>query len=235
MDQTALSLPITRRAFYSQSVKGTADHQTFRNTFTAGGYYSAQPLGSNLIVIGLNTNPFAIGVPGDTITTELAWLDSSLASAQAAGQKVRLLMHVPPRANTTLTAASIIPGQPVSASMMMYQSYQTSLLQILVKYPNLITMTLGARTHMDEYRILSPSIVFDEVPAISSCFGENPAYKITVAQNTLAPTDHTSLNYDLSVMPQQFNNNYTFSTAYSIRGFLGASLLQLVCYALAGR
>ncbi len=217
--------------FYSQFVKGTVDHQTFLNTFTAGGYYSAQPLGSNLMVIALNTNSFAIGVPGDNdsaIATELAWLDSSLASAQAAGQKVWLLMHVPPGANTVSTAANIIPGQPVSASMMMYQSYQTSLLQILAKYPNLITMTLGAHTHMDEYRILSPSIVLDEVPAISSCFGDNPAYKIfTLAQNTLAPTDYTALNYDLSFMPLQFNNNYTFSTAYSIRGSLGASLLQL--------
>ncbi len=101
--------------FYSQFVKGTVDHQTFLNTFTAGGYYSAQPLGSNLMVIALNTNPFAIGVPGDNdsaIATELAWLDSSLASAQAAGQKVWLLMHVPPGANTVSTAANIIPGQP---------------------------------------------------------------------------------------------------------------------------
>ncbi len=70
--------------------------------------------------------------------------------------------------------------------------------------------------------------MLDEVPAISSCFGDNPAYKIfTLAHNTLAPTGYTALNYDFSFMPLQFNNNYTFSTAYSIRGSLGASLLQL--------
>jgi hypothetical protein len=91
-------------------------------------------------------------------------------------------------------------------------------------------MTLGAHTHMDEYRILSPSIVLDEVPAITPCFGENPAYKVfTLTQNTLTPTDYRSLNYDLAALPlpAQFNNYYTFSAAYSMTGPLSASLTQL--------
>jgi hypothetical protein len=91
-------------------------------------------------------------------------------------------------------------------------------------------MTLGAHTHMDEYRILSPSVVLDEVPAITPCFGENPAFKVfTLAQNTFTPTDYSSLNYDLAKvpLPAQFNNYYTFSAAYSMQGPLGASLLQL--------
>jgi hypothetical protein len=218
--------------FYTQFVTGAVDQQTFLSTFTSGGYYSAQPLGSKLTVIGLNTNPFALGVPGDNdsaVAAELSWLDSTLASAQAAGREVWLLMHVPPGANTVATAESIDGnGQIASAAMMMYQSYQTSLLQILAKYPGLITMTLGAHTHMDEYRILSPSVVLDEVPAISPCFGENPAYKIfTLTGNTFTPTDYTSLNYDLAAPPAQFTSYYTFSTTYSMSGPLGASLLQL--------
>jgi hypothetical protein len=72
--------------------------------------------------------------------------------------------------------------------------------------------------------------VLDEVPAITPCFGENPAFKIfTLTGNTLTPTDYTSLNFDLAASPQptQFNSYYTFSTAYSLRGPLNASLLQL--------
>jgi hypothetical protein len=183
------------------------------------------------MVIGLNTNPFALGVSGDNdsaVATELTWLDSTLASAQSAGQEVWLLMHVPPGVNTVSTAANIVSGQPVSATMMMYQSYQTSFLQVLAKYPGVITMTLGAHTHMDEYRILSPSVVLDEVPAISPCFGENPAFKVfTISQSTFTPIDYSSLNYDLAVMPAQFNSYYTFSAAYSMQGPLGASLVQL--------
>ena len=221
----------TAETFYTQFVSGTVDRRTFLNTFTSGGYYSAQPLGPKLMVIGLNTNPFALGVPGDNdgaVATELTWLDSTLASAQSAGQEVWLLMHVPPGVNTVSTAANIVSGQPVSATMMMYQSYQTSFLQVLAKYPGVITMTLGAHTHMDEYRILSPSVVLDEVPAISPCFGENPAFKVfTISQSTFTPIDYSSLNYDLAVMPAQFNSYYTFSAAYSMQGPLGASLVQL--------
>jgi sphingomyelin phosphodiesterase acid-like 3 len=55
----------TAETFYTQFFSGTVNHQTFINTFTSGGYYSAQPLGSNLVVIGLNTNVMANGVPGD--------------------------------------------------------------------------------------------------------------------------------------------------------------------------
>ncbi len=222
----------TAQTFYTQFLNGTVDQQTFLSTFTSGGYYAAQPMAS-LTVIGLNTNLFALGVPGDNdsaVATELAWLDSTLASAQAAGQKVWLLMHVPPGANTVATAATAVNGKIQSASMMMYPSYQASFLQILAKYPGLITMTLGAHTHMDEYRILSPSIVLDEVPAITPCFGENPAFKIfTLAQDTLAPTDYSSLNYDLGKvpLPTQFTSYYTFSAAYSLQGPLGNSLIQL--------
>jgi len=212
-------------------VSGTTDQQTFLTNFEAGGYYSAQPLGPNLVVIGLNTNLMALGVPGDNdaaVANELAWLDSTLNSAQAAGQNVWLLMHVPPGANTVATAGSFVSGEPVSATMMMYQSYQASFLQILANYPGVITMTLGAHTHMDEFRVLSPNVVLDEVPAISPCFGENPAFKVfTLTGDTFTPTDYRSLNYDLAVKPGHFENYYTFSAAYSMQGPLGASLAQL--------
>ena len=219
------------QTFYTEFVSGTTDQQTFLTNFEAGGYYSAQPLGPNLVVIGLNTNLMALGVPGDNdaaVANELAWLDSTLNSAQAAGQNVWLLMHVPPGANTVATAGSFVSGEPVSATMMMYQSYQASFLQILANYPGVITMTLGAHTHMDEFRVLSPTIALDEVPAISPCFGENPAFKVfTLTGDTFTPTDYRSLNYDLAVMPGHFENYYTFSAAYSMQGPLGASLAQL--------
>ena len=223
----------TAETFYTQLLNRTGDHQTFLNTFTSGGYYSAEPLGPGLTIIGLNTNPFALGIPGDNdsaVAAELAWLDSTLSTAQNAGRHVWLLMHVPPGANTVATAESVVGGKIQSATMMMYQSYQTSLLQVLAKYPDLITMTLGAHTHMDEYRILSPSIVLDEVPAITPCFGENPAFKVfTFSQDAFTPTDYSALNYDLAKVPApaQFESNYTFSAAYSMQGSLGASLVQL--------
>ena len=210
----------TAELYYTNFLNGTVDHQAFLNTFTSGGYYSAEPTGTNLMVIGLNTfefSPFFGDTTSSAVTAELAWFDSTLASAQARGKKVWLLMHVPPGADKYSTAQSVdTNGHITSATMMWNQDYQASFLQILSKYPGVITLTLAAHTHMDEYRILSSSDVLEITPSIAPYFGNNPAFKVfTFSHDTFKPTDYSSLNYDLATNPEQFNSYYTFSTAYS--------------------
>ena len=173
----------TAELVYRQLLNGTVDHEMFINTFTSGGYYSAEPLGRGLMVMGLNTNLFSPLVPGDNdsaVDTELAWLEARLASAKARGQKVWLLMHIPPGANTVTTATTNLDenGHLASATMMWNPDYQEHFLQILSNYPGIVTLTLAAHTHMDEYRILSPYNVLDQAPAISPCFGNDPAFKV---------------------------------------------------------
>jgi hypothetical protein len=212
--------------FYTQFLNGAVDHQTFLNTFEGGGYYSAEPAGTNLMVIGLNTfecsppNPY-LGDTSSAVTTQLDWLDSTLASAQARGKKVWLLMHVPPGANITATAdAADSNGHITTATttMMWDQTYQASFMHILSKYPGLITQTLAAHTHMDEFRIMAPNSVLDITPGITPYFGNNPAFKVfTFSSDTLTAIDYTSLNYDLAANPGQFNGYYTFSTSYSMQ------------------
>jgi len=225
--------------FYTQFLNATVNHQTFMNTFTSGGYYSAR-VAPKLTVIGLNTTPMSPLIPANVspsnndsvVYTELGWLDATLVSAEAAGQKVWLLMHIPPGADvgTTLTTASSFDsgGQLVAPAMMWGPAYQTTFLQIISKYPGMITLILAAHTHMNEYRILSPSNVLIQAPAICPCLGNNPAYEIfTFTRGTFTPTDYRSLNYDLAASPAQFNSYYTFSSAYSLPGPMAASLAQL--------
>ncbi len=113
----------TAELFYTKFLNGTTDHQTFLNTFTSGGYYSAEPLGTNLMVIGLNTISFPPLVPGDNdsaVATELAWFNARLAEAKANGQKVWLLMDVPPGADIASTAKLVDNnGHIASATMML--------------------------------------------------------------------------------------------------------------------
>jgi hypothetical protein len=222
----------TAELYYTQFVNGTVDHQTFLNTFTSGGYYSAEPAGTNLMVIGLNTfefSPFFGDINASAVAAQLAWFDTTLASAQARGKKIWLLMHVPPGADKYATAQSAdANGHIASAKMMWVQDYQTTFLQILSKYPGLITHTFAAHTHMDEYRIMSPGNMAYTTPGIAPYFGNNPAFKVfTFSSDNLKANDYTSLNYDLGTMPAQFNSYYTFSTAYSMQGFLNDSLTQL--------
>jgi hypothetical protein len=224
----------TAALYYTQFLNSTVDHQTFINTFTSGGYYSAKPAGTNLMVIGLNTVMFNYDF-SDTLKTdvdaELTWFDSQLAQAKAAGKKVWLLMHIPPGADKYSTAQNNVDanGHLTTATMMWNQDYQARFLRILSKYPDTIALTLAAHTHMDEYRIMSPTNnVLDITPSITPYFGNNPAFKIfTFSHDTLKATDYRILNYDLATNPEQFNSYYTFSTAYLLHGFLNDSLWQL--------
>jgi len=227
----------TVQSYYTNFVNGSqANYQAFFNTFTSGGYYSAQPLDAGLKVIALNTNPFAPPYPGlpsqDTaVYAELAWLDSELASAQAAGQKVWLLMHIPPGADTITSATNFEANgslRDTTAAMMWVPAYQQAFLEILAKYPGVITMTLGAHAHRDEFRILSAGNTLDITPSISPCFGNNPAFKVfSFARGTYTPIDYRSVNYDLSTAPAQFTPYYTFSQAYSFTGTLDTSFATL--------
>ena len=103
-----------------------------------------------------------------------------------------------------------------------------SFMQVLAKYPGVVAMTLGAHTHMSEYRILSADIVLEITPSITPKFGNNPAFKIfTISSDTLRPTDYRIMNYDLASMPVQFNSYYTCSVAYGEQGSLDVSLNKL--------
>ena len=229
-DSTFLSN--TAEYFYTNFLNGTVDHQAFLNTFKEGGYYSAEPPGTNLLVIELNTVPFSPSYPvGDTssaVAAEFAWFDSTLASAKAAGKKVWLLIHIPPGADIFATAQSVDNNGHITGAVMMWKpDYQASFLQILSKYPGIITLTLAGHTHMDEYRIMSPADVLDVTPSISPRSGNDPAFKIlTLSRDTLKPTDYSSLNYDLAVMPGQFNSYYSFKEAYFMQGLSDDSLAQ---------
>ncbi len=223
----------TADLFYTKFLNGIADHRAFLDTFLAGGYYSAEPAGMNLMVISLNTVIFSpspyIGDVGSTVDAELTWFDAKLASAKAAGKKVWLLMHAPPGADTNSTANLVDnDGHIASATMMWKADYQARFLQILSKYPGITTLMLAGHTHMDEYRILPTSDVLEITPSISPWFANNPAFKVlSLSSDTLKATDYHILNYDLATNPLQFNSSYTFSAAYFGQGLLDDSLTQL--------
>lgn len=217
---------------YSQFLNSSVDQPTFLSTFTLDGYYSVEPLGSKLLVIGLNSNSFVANVPSSgAASAELSWLDAQLSSAQTAGQKVWILMHVPLGANSqSIAQVAATPSDVDSSdvSMMWDPNIQTTFVDTLAKYPGVVTLMLAGHTHMDEFRILPTGDVLEQLPGISPCFGNNPAYKVlTITQNTLAPTDYQSFDYNLGTMPAQFGTLYQFSTTYGGQAALGNSLGQL--------
>ncbi len=224
----------TADSYYTTLMNGLADRQAFLASFSAGGYYSAEPAETRVMVIGLNTIQFSPSVQNSdgsennaaAVGAQLTWFDSQLAAAKSAGKKVWLLMHVPPGADEGTTAKSVnAAGHLASSTMMWEPNYQATFLQIVDKYPGVIALTLAGHTHMDEYRIMSSGNVVEIIPGVSPCFGNDPAYKLFSMDSTsLAPADYNSFNYDLTKMPTQFNSYYKYSEAYPLKGSLGSSL-----------
>jgi sphingomyelin phosphodiesterase acid-like 3 len=231
----------TAETYYSQLLNSSTDHQAFLTSFTAGGYYSVEPKGTRMMVIGLNTFEFTPAVQNTdgsennaaAVDQELAWFDSKLAAAKTAGKKVWLLMHAPPGADEATTAKSIgTNGHLAAATMMWEPNYQATFMQIIAKYPGVIAMTLAGHTHMDEFRIMSAGNAIETIPGISPIFGNDPAFKVfTMDSTTLAPADYSSFNYDLATMPGAFSDYYRFSEAYPSKGSLVSSL-ETLCPAL---
>ena len=217
---------------YSQFLNGSVDQQAFLSTFTSDGYYSAQPLGPGLLVIALNANSFVLGAPSSTqAATEITWLGLQLASAEASGQKVWILMHVPPGANSQGMAGDT-PGQleESNVSLNWDPGFQAWFLETLTPHANVVTLMLAGHTHMDEFRLLPSGNVLEQLPGISPCFGNNPAYKVlTITQDTFSPTDYVSFDYNLSAtpLPAGFSCLYQLSSAYNAQGTLNYALQQL--------
>ena len=141
------------------------------DSFQLGCIANSRPC-SHISQIALDSNPFAQSpyLPPLNPYAELTWLDSQLAAAQSAGQKVWLIMHVPPGANATATAQNAAKGVDPNpqtddeAAMMWQPQYQIEFMQILSKYPGLVAMGNTGHTHMDEFRVLPTGDVLLGIP-----------------------------------------------------------------------
>jgi hypothetical protein len=220
----------TAEPFFALFLNGTADHDTFLGTYKTGGYYSATPLGMNLLVIGLNSIFFSPKAASDTAaaaTAELDWFEKALASASASGQKVWLITHIPAGANISSTKDLIdSEGHLSDAKMMWVEDYQTRFLSILSAYPDTVTMIFTGHTHMDEFRL--PLGALEVTQGISPIDGNDPAYKIfTFTRDSFLIVDYDSLYCDLSNPAGQFDDYYNFSESYYMNKFLNVSLEEL--------
>jgi hypothetical protein len=219
----------TAESFYGL-LGGAADHQAFVSTFTDGGYYAAEPPGTGLRVLSLNSMMLTPAPAANEagVQAELGWLDAQLTSTAASGKKAWILMHAPPGVSVGGSMGLLDGGQIPSAVMAWTPADQAQFLGILDAHPGVVSMLLAGHTHMDEFHVLGPTTAVQVSPSISPYMGNNPAYKVfTVAPDTMKATDFTSIGYDLSYLPEQFTPYYTFSTAYPAQGVVAASLAQL--------
>lgn len=232
----------TAEVFYSTLLLGGADPESYFKTYTAGGYYVANPPGSKVLFVCLNSILFSqrwlenTANEGDDIALrQLDWLELTLAEASKGDRKVWLVMHIKPGVDIFTTVSTYMDksGYISNAASFWKEEYQECFLEITKRYDHVIEAVFSGHTHMDEYRLLlendgaayKATIV---TPSVSPVFGNDPAFKVvTMDRENWELLDYHSVAYHLGSAFPEFSTYYVFSEAYSTEMPLKLSLISL--------
>lgn len=160
-------------------------------SYAKGGYYSVAPPGvEGARMIAVNTILFsrkyedACGpkLDYDPAAAQLEWLEGELSAAKAKGERVWLLLHVPPGADVYSTLKSASGGKVESVTPMWQPDDLSAFTALVGRYPETVRAAYAGHTHMDNFRLIESggkSDAFVHIgPAVSPQFGNNPAYGV---------------------------------------------------------
>jgi sphingomyelin phosphodiesterase acid-like 3 len=154
------------------------------------GYYSARPL-QGLRLIGLNTIIWGVSyTPADGVgqleagNQQILWFAEQLRQATQAGEKVYVLMHIPPGVDAYATNSNKTPT-PMWASMPPSgPTWQDQFLGLINASSAHIAGLFYGHTHMDELRLLYDRDgtrvreVAISSPGITPLDNNNPGFKL---------------------------------------------------------
>lgn len=232
----------TAEVFYNTFLLGGADWKNYLSTYSAGGYFVAEPPGAKVLFVCLNTVFFSrhgafdcMDSDDNIATMQLDWLEQLLEKARADQKKVFLITHIPPGISIYSTVKSYMnsSGKISDADAFWKDSCQNRFLEICESYSHVIEAVFSGHTHMDEYRLIlsvdgesyAPAL---NAPAVSPQYGNNPAFKVySLRGEDWKPLDYRSISCDLALSPPDFSTYYVFSEAYSMETPLEESLVDL--------
>ncbi len=130
------------------------------NPYPQMGYYSARPI-DGLRVIALNSIIFGHKyhqVDGlsqvDAGNIQMSWLSDELAAAKLHGEKVYILMHIPPGNDAYAVSHGTGPTKLWAELPLSGDNWTNHFLSLVDQYQSEITGILYGHTHMDEVRRL---------------------------------------------------------------------------------
>jgi sphingomyelin phosphodiesterase acid-like 3 len=170
-----------------------------------GSYNVAHPTISGVRILALNTvffsnsyhaESFAKGCALASSTAArdlLQWLQSNLAAAQQANQKVWLMFHIPPGIDGYATTHKTVGHRGADGSSagtscadsivpMWVPAWTEKFDRLLESYHDVVLASFAGHTHMDDFRLINTVgvnqafVLID--PAISPIFDQNPAFRV---------------------------------------------------------
>lgn len=188
----------------------------FLKSFPYAGYYAiAPPKSPNDRILILNSVLFSVKAHGPNVSIaaheELKWLQKNLSQALLKHQRVWLVFHIPFGVDVYET---FISGKLTSLWQPLYLN---RFLFLMSQYASVVQGVFTSHLHMDGFSIVRNLLhkdIFDSyVPAISSQFGNNPAFK--VYKYDLSGFDVTDFStYYLYNPTQRWQLLYKFNETY---------------------
>jgi sphingomyelin phosphodiesterase acid-like 3 len=170
----------------------------------------------------------------DPGSATLAWLETELAAAERAQQRVWLVYHIPPGVDgfTTLRGGSC----PDAIVPMWKQTYAEPFYALTRRYSDTIVASFAGHIHMDDFRLLGGDNGYYGLvlitPALSPIYGQNPAFRTVTSDAAGGILDQTT--YELTNLreaadgtPLAWAAEYTFTQAWQLSRIDLASLTQL--------
>jgi hypothetical protein len=189
----------------------------YRQSAPYAGYYAIVPTSDkkNMIVI-LNTNLLSTNAIGYNVPIaaklQLMWLEHTLKNAAKNKAHVIIVSHIPFGINAN-KAAKVIGTIPV----LWQAQYQEQFMNILNRYPGVVTDMISGHFHMDGFEILHMAngqrLLNSMVPGVSSISGNNSAFKVyQYNQKTFQLLNFQT--YYLNPTNNKWQLEYDFSNAY---------------------
>lgn len=184
-----------------------------------------------------------------TAPTELlTWLESRLARARQAHEKVWLMFHIPPGIDSYTTMhkyQALLKGKanasdeklcPSAIVPMWVPKWTAEFDNLLEKYQDVVVASFSGHTHSDEFRVINPSAKEPQfvlvTAAISPVYNQNPSFRLVTFAKDGALVDNsvyylTNLLFASSTTAGEWKREYTFSEQWKLPKLDGASLAAL--------
>jgi sphingomyelin phosphodiesterase acid-like 3 len=217
-----------------------------KDEWKALGSYSLQPSSMpGLRILSVNTvffsnkyqaTSFANGcAPVDSTAADrtFSWLETNLAQAKQAGQKVWLMFHIPPGIDgysSMVQIRHVAPGQCAKAIVPMWKPFWTTRFdELMEKFQSTVTASFAGHDHTDDFRVL-PVVGFVLIdPAISPIYGQNPAFRVVTFGSKGELTDQstyylTNLHTAAREAPGTWMREYSFAAEWQSQSLDANSL-----------
>ncbi len=212
----------TAATFHSGAITNLIAYDAFAATFTNSGSFAA-PFGPGRVV-SLQTAYLSANYPRGTNSgrEQLERLELELQSAEAAGEPVWILLHIPPGINPYETLRQQQAGAPAAAASDWQEPFLITFCQLAAAHSETIAGIVGGHYHNRSWQLIADPATTNPVATLQIAngilynHGNNPGFTmLTYDRQTLAFVAENTYSLDVATYEGTLDPDVPWSIRYS--------------------